>query len=562
MDRGDNVGAAQAFIQATTVALAYAIGATYGLTTKLPLDGLSLVFQQLGKGSASDWTNFKIGLLKQTGLLSSAGEARIVASLGAVGSSFAGGAAMAYGINSFIDTINSFNLGFDIYDALHPNVISNVIGNTPDPLVKTIRYVDPLILDLDGNGLEITPLSKAPPVLFDADGDTVRTATAWAGPNDGMLVLDRNNNGVIDSGAELFGDETVLGDGKKAANGFAALAELDTNGDGIFSAADSQFGAVRVWRDLNQDGISQDGELKTLADSGIQSIGLAHTPLSKSYGDAILTQDGTFTRSDGSTGEAGSFILAQNSFVREFAPIAVSDEAKALPNLGGSGWVRDFQEAATQSPELIAIEQRAENATTRAGYKTAVADLLRAWGDDSAYNSASKQALAQGYGLILSDPQDDQERSWLDVAVKGASTDREAFRATLTDGDRTKFDAMRERMVGGLEKLEAYEAFTGFTFLSWPQVQSDTFAWSPRALPGGRIPIVVEVPLSQLLAQERNAVSSSEAGYIRVTIPQPPVGMPHIDTLWNRLVDDASANLLPALRLAKYAGLVDINFFG
>jgi hypothetical protein len=140
--------------------------------------------------------------------------------------------------------------------------ISPTLGTTPDPLVKTIRYVDPLILDLDGDGLEITRLSKG--VLFDADGDTIKTGTAWAGADDGMLVWDRNNNGLIDSGRELFGDETILANGKKATHGFAALKELDTNQDNIFDNKDALYNTVKVWRDLNQDGISQTNELSGL----------------------------------------------------------------------------------------------------------------------------------------------------------------------------------------------------------------------------------------------------------------------------------------------------------
>ena len=138
----------------------------------------------------------------------------------------------------------------------------------------------------------------------------------------------------------------------------------------------------------------------------------------------------------------------------------MSTEAKTLPNLGGSGWVRDLQEAATQSPELIALLNQAKNAETRAGYKQAVAELLKTWGNDSGYNSASKQALAAGYGLILSDPADAQEAGWMDAAIKASAADRETFRATLNATDLVKFDVMRERMVGGLERVYAYEAVT------------------------------------------------------------------------------------------------------
>lgn len=330
-----------------------------------------------------------------------------------------------------------------------PFAISPTLGTTPDPKVKVkvVRYVDPLILDLDGDGLEISPLSKG--VLFDANGDTIKTGTAWAASDDGMLVWDRNGNGLIDSGGELFGDETVLANGKKASNGFVALAELDSNADGKFDLSDAQYASLRIWRDMNQDGISQADELKTLADSGVKSIGLTNATVNTNYPDAILAQSGSFTRMDDSTGQAGSFILAQNNFVRAFAPITVSADAKALNNVGGSGWVRDLQEAATQSPELIGLYNQVKNATTRDGYKQAVGTLMQAWGNDSGYNSASKQAQVDGYGLILSDPLDEQERGWMDVAVKGSADSRNAFRATLSTADMTKFDAMRERMVGG-----------------------------------------------------------------------------------------------------------------
>ena len=187
--------------------------------------------------------------------------------------------------------------------------ISPTVGTSPDPLVKTIVYVDPLVLDLDGDGLEITPLSQG--VLFDANGDAVKTGTAWVGSDDGLLVWDRNGNGTIDAGAELFGDETLLANGEKATHGFAALSELDTGslvdgitvgaGDGVFDAQDAQYNTLRIWRDLNQDGVSQANELQTLA------------------------QSGTFTRTDGSKGQAGSFMLARNNFAREFVPITVGD---------------------------------------------------------------------------------------------------------------------------------------------------------------------------------------------------------------------------------------------
>ena len=84
---------------------------------------------------------------------------------------------------------------------------------------------DPLVLDLDGDGIETVSATGA--VLFDHDGDGVRSGTGWISSDDGILVLDRNGNGLIDSGRELFGADTVLSDGSTATSGFAALADLD-----------------------------------------------------------------------------------------------------------------------------------------------------------------------------------------------------------------------------------------------------------------------------------------------------------------------------------------------
>ncbi len=120
---------------------------------------------------------------------------------------------------------NDFSLGEDPFSGmLWPQSIDPSIGTTPDPLVKGLKYVDPLVLDLKGNGFSITPLSAG--VMFDANGDAIKTGTAWIGSEDGLLVWDRNNNGLIENGSELFGDQTVLGNGLKAATDFWRLQIL------------------------------------------------------------------------------------------------------------------------------------------------------------------------------------------------------------------------------------------------------------------------------------------------------------------------------------------------
>ncbi|HEU4459752.1 MAG TPA: calcium-binding protein [Methylibium sp.] len=462
--------------------------------------------------------------------------------------------------------------GVKEYDwwSIPDGILSPTIGATPDPLIRVIRYVDPLVLDLDGDGLEITPLGHG--VVFDANGDGIKNGTAWIGGDDGLLVWDRNGNGSIDSGVELFGDETILADGLKAPHGFAALSDIDrgsvVNGaavgarDGVFDARDAEYTSLRIWRDVNQDGISQATELTNLAEAGVQSIGLSSQPFpNATYQDAILARNGSFTRTSGSPGQAGSFILVQNNFVSQFAPLEVSGAAEALPDITGTGWVRNLREAATVSPELIALIESVQSAGPRSEYTNAVSNLLREWGNDSVYNNASRQALAAGYGLILSEPVGEQERGWMDLAIRANEVDRNTFRESLSDTDRSKFDAMRERMIGGLERLYAYEAFTGHTFLTWSQVHDDATNFVPRPVQTwGRL-IETSVPFSQVLHDNRVAVPASQTGYIRVDIPLPPANTPepYLNSLWNRLVNDASTSLLASMRLPNYLDMVDVS---
>jgi hypothetical protein len=178
---------------------------------------------------------------------------------------------------------------------------------------------DPLVLDLDGDGIETVGINPLAPVLFDHDNDGVRTGTGWIKSDDGLLVLDRNGNGTIDGGAELFGDNTPSAAGALAANGFIALQGQDSNADGQINSQDTSYTQLRVWRDLNQDGISQAGELQTLSQAGIASIGVAGTATNVDLGNGnTQIASGSFTRTNGTTGQSGtaeltgSYLLAGN----------------------------------------------------------------------------------------------------------------------------------------------------------------------------------------------------------------------------------------------------------
>lgn len=119
----------------------------------------------------------------------------------------------------------------------------------------------PLVLDLNGDGIHTTSAADWP-VMFDLNGDGISHPIAWTNPAtaEGILYFDHNHNGVIDGGAELFGDATILPDGARARNGFEALAAYDQaghggNGDGVISPADAVWGKLRLWVDRDHDGV-------------------------------------------------------------------------------------------------------------------------------------------------------------------------------------------------------------------------------------------------------------------------------------------------------------------
>lgn len=138
----------------------------------------------------------------------------------------------------------------------------------------------PIVIDTTGKGFHLTSAEAG--VAFDIVGDDSPIKIAWtaAGSGNAFLALDRNHNGTIDSGKELFGNFTEQPKSDQP-NGFLALAEFDKqenggNGDSIIDKRDEVFQQLLLWIDENHDGISQPNELHKLAELGVFSLGLRY----------------------------------------------------------------------------------------------------------------------------------------------------------------------------------------------------------------------------------------------------------------------------------------------
>ncbi len=146
----------------------------------------------------------------------------------------------------------------------------------------TCQDLDPIVVDLAGQGYELTSAQNGVKFDFFGNGKPMQMAWTAGGWNGGFLALDRNGNAKIDNGTELFGNVTPQPKPAKGrGNGFLALAVFDQpanggNGDGIIDARDAVYSKLVVWVDKNHNGVSDPGELLTLKQAGIQSISLKY----------------------------------------------------------------------------------------------------------------------------------------------------------------------------------------------------------------------------------------------------------------------------------------------
>ncbi|MCI6988233.1 MAG: hypothetical protein MR902_01505, partial [Campylobacter sp.] len=268
------------------------------------------------------------------------------------------------------------------------------------------QVYDPLTLDLNNDG-KISTLNLSDGVYFDHNKDGVAFKTSWIGKEDGILVLDKNSNNQIDDGNELFGNFTKIEESKFAINGYRALAMQDSNNDGKIDSLDENFSKLKIWQDLNEDGISQSNELRTLKEHGIKSISLnfskptnsddiltdssdslnnlnnnsnsTNNPSSKNDNKATLISH--FTRDDNTTSLVADIDLKVDTINSTHLdnPKELTTEQILKPNIKGQGFLKDLNVSAAMSETLNNMLDNYSSLKTRQEQVNMLPSLIDEW---------------------------------------------------------------------------------------------------------------------------------------------------------------------------------------
>ena len=283
-----------------------------------------------------------------------------------------------------------------------PAYARNVEGGFNQATALGRQPIDPLVLDLDGDGIELTSVDNHV-VRFDVDADGFHEATGWVYSDDGLIVLDCNGDGLINDISELFGNQTT--------SGFVALRGIDSNADGFIDTADTNFSDLQVWRDLDSDGRSDGNELFTLDELGISRIRTAASSTNITNAGNQITETSHFELADGSQREianVGFSVDQLNSYYDPYStfsnPVVFTLEILSLPNLRGYGNLPDLQIAMATSEQLLArvrsLTEEMSRDVSSAGER--IRSILFRWAgvDGIASTSRGSSVNAQELGFL------------------------------------------------------------------------------------------------------------------------------------------------------------------
>ena len=274
------------------------------------------------------------------------------------------------------DFVDNWKLGWGISSG---KSVSDEYQSAKDATV----YVDPLIIDTDNDGFNIN--SKADGAYFDLNSDGYAEKINWTN-KDSILAMDINKNGTIDNGREVFGDYHIIREtGERAKNGFEALKQYDSNNDGVIDSSDEAYNDLLLWKDTNNNGVSETDELTRLSDSGIKSISLDYENSDLRTGsEAVIgnASEVAFDDETASNAKIGELWVASDLFdtIEEF--ISGHEElVDGLPNVRNYGKVSSLHNAIKSDEtgalrELVTSFTDAPNRTERLGYVESILNFI------------------------------------------------------------------------------------------------------------------------------------------------------------------------------------------
>ena len=236
----------------------------------------------------------------------------------------------------------------------------------------------PILLDLDGDGVELVSLEDST-AFYDIHGDGFRYHLSWVAPDDGLLAYDRNGDGRISERGEISFVDYVEG----ARTDLEGLRHFDTNGDNVLDSADREWSKFRVWQDLDQDGESDPGELRSLDEAGIRSISLVSSGEVETRGDGTrVLGSGTYVGTDGG-----------GPVTRELLDVALQVAPWGFRATDGGAEIRWAQGEETADGFMATSDAPVTLDVAANGYRSAMGGA----GDDRLTNTGTRTVMLAGF---------------------------------------------------------------------------------------------------------------------------------------------------------------------
>lgn len=254
---------------------------------------------------------------------------------------------------------------------------------------------DPIVLDLNGDGVNLVGISESN-AYFDLHNTGFSVKTGWIDSHDGLLVVDRNNNGAVDNITELFGNEQT--------DGFTALRSIDVNHDNVIDNSDAAWNSLKVWVDTNGDGITNAGELKTLSELNITEIDLNTESVNVNINGNIIGDVASFKYGNGTHAQVAEAFFdnsqLESSFTGEWT---LNSEVWALPDARGYGTVPDLFIAMSMDNSLLnMVKDLAATPLTQADtFDAQTLAILYKWAEVETIDPASRGQYVDAQHLAV-----------------------------------------------------------------------------------------------------------------------------------------------------------------